>query len=79
YHETWKNNNLDLNKAILIRNFKRQLELIKKHGTEEEKDNATRLENQFKVSIVQELSDHSSTNHIQWLPMELHLRMVMDR
>ncbi|CAG8760075.1 5453_t:CDS:1, partial [Acaulospora morrowiae] len=48
YHEAWKNSNLGLDKSLVTRRFKTQLLKIKKQGTEKEKENAIRLENQFK-------------------------------
>ena len=51
YHEAWENSNLGLDKATLTRSFHKQLEIIKSKGTKEEKENAIRLEKQFKVNI----------------------------
>ncbi|CAG8585572.1 14661_t:CDS:2 [Acaulospora colombiana] len=48
YHESWKESSLGLDKAILSRSFNKQMQKIKEHGTEEEKKNAIRLENQFR-------------------------------
>ncbi|CAI2195340.1 9834_t:CDS:2, partial [Funneliformis geosporum] len=94
YHESWEDNNLGLDKATLTRSFHKQLEIIKSQGTEEEKENAIRLENQFKpptfVSVFR-LSNTTATHGTAsshgyglrlrcWLQltMELRLRMVMD-
>ncbi|CAG8855471.1 11037_t:CDS:1, partial [Gigaspora margarita] len=48
YHEAWKDSNLGLDKAVVTRSFCKQIQKIKENGTEEEKKNAIRLENQFK-------------------------------
>ncbi|CAG8740830.1 3071_t:CDS:1, partial [Acaulospora morrowiae] len=48
YHEAWKNSNLGLDKSLVTILLKAQLRKIKKKGTEKEKENAIRLENQFK-------------------------------
>ncbi|CAG8619095.1 10558_t:CDS:2 [Dentiscutata erythropus] len=47
YHEAWEDNHFGLDKATLTRSFQKQLQIIKPQGTEEQKENATRLENQF--------------------------------
>ena len=52
YHEFWKISNLGLGKAIVTRSFSKQIQRIKEYGTEEERKNSIRLENQFTVSII---------------------------
>ncbi|PKC55282.1 hypothetical protein RhiirA1_542579 [Rhizophagus irregularis] len=47
YHEFWKKSNFGLDKASVTRRFNTQLQKIKEQGTEEEKNNAIRLEKQF--------------------------------
>ncbi|PKB99436.1 hypothetical protein RhiirA5_403621 [Rhizophagus irregularis] len=49
YHEFWKKSNFGLDKASVTRRFNTQLQKIKEQGTEEEKNNAIRLEKQFQV------------------------------
>ncbi|UZO11313.1 uncharacterized protein OCT59_002884 [Rhizophagus irregularis] len=84
YHEFWKKSNFGLDKASVTRRFNTQLQKIKEQGTEEEKNNAIRLEKQFQVSILPTHGTSSSHGYglrlrcwIQ-LPMELRLRIVMD-
>ena len=48
----WEDNHFGLDKATLTRSFQKQLQIIKSQGTEEEKENATRLEKRFKVGIT---------------------------
>ncbi|KAF0433677.1 hypothetical protein F8M41_005009 [Gigaspora margarita] len=47
YHEAWKDN---LNKEDVTRTFCKQIHKIKKNGIEEERQNARRLKNQFKLA-----------------------------
>ncbi|CAG8498928.1 9463_t:CDS:10 [Paraglomus occultum] len=91
YHEAWEDNKLGLDKATLTRCFQKQIQIIKSQGTEEEKENATRLEKQFKVGIIfvsynncrlvatfsspPLLSPYFASPILQ-LPMELRLRMA---
>ncbi|CAB5395020.1 unnamed protein product [Rhizophagus irregularis] len=84
YHEFWKKSNFGLDKASVTRRFNTQLQKIKEQGTEEEKNNAIRLEKQFQVSVLPThgtLPSHGYGLRLRcWLqlPMELHLRIVMD-
>ncbi|CAG8844293.1 18300_t:CDS:1, partial [Gigaspora margarita] len=48
YYEAWKDSNLGLDKVVVTRSFCKQIQKIKKNGTEEKKKNAIHLENQFK-------------------------------
>ncbi|CAG8633595.1 9721_t:CDS:2 [Ambispora leptoticha] len=51
YFEAWTAN-YGLDKANLVRRFNTQLQIVREHGTDEEKRNAMRLELQFKFVIV---------------------------
>uniref|UniRef100_U9UZS3 Uncharacterized protein n=1 Tax=Rhizophagus irregularis (strain DAOM 181602 / DAOM 197198 / MUCL 43194) TaxID=747089 RepID=U9UZS3_RHIID len=51
YHEFWKKSNFGLDKASVTRRFNTQLQKIKEQGTEEEKNNAIRLEKQFQLPM----------------------------
>ncbi|CAI2191258.1 17153_t:CDS:2, partial [Funneliformis geosporum] len=93
YLEALENCKFGLEKATVTRRFKTQLQEINAQGTEEEKKNAIRLEDQFNPStFVSILRLHTTATHGTssshgyglrlrcWLqlPMELRLRMVMD-
>ncbi|CAG8802437.1 16913_t:CDS:2, partial [Racocetra fulgida] len=62
YHEAWKDSNLGLDKAVVTRSFCKQIQKIKENGTEEERKNAIRLENQFKLPM--ELRLHMVTDYV---------------
>ncbi|CAG8706736.1 6938_t:CDS:10 [Cetraspora pellucida] len=62
YHEAWKESNLGLDKAIVTRSFNKQMQKIKEQGTEEEKKNAIRLENQFRISKSHSVATHGTTS-----------------
>ncbi|RHZ78573.1 hypothetical protein Glove_161g17 [Diversispora epigaea] len=65
YLELWSNSNISLDKATTKRSFDIQIQLIKEQGTEEEKKNAIRLENQFKGESKRRGSiDNFWKNHI---------------
>ncbi|CAI2191805.1 14680_t:CDS:2 [Funneliformis geosporum] len=51
YHKSWKDSNLGLDKASVIRRFNTQLRKIIAQGTEEEKKNAIRVEKQFQLPM----------------------------